>query len=158
MKLSDLSKQERLAYPGVQRGVRQRLSMADIGAAIRRGGVRIANAPLRELVRAERAIVEYGYQISGRRGQQRIDYTRLPPSLTKLQSAYSFTVELSGTGPSGEKVPNRFVTVSTNRKLRAGEILDAALKSVAVGPSGEGFQAWDAQISFGQQAGALGVL
>ena len=113
--LESLNLRAREAWPFIQAGVRQGLAFSRIDDAIRTGlGTSIRNSVLRELIRREKSIQEYGRALRSLPAGLGIDVTRLPEALTTLRRKYSYNMEVQGFNTATGELMVRNVTLTTD--------------------------------------------
>lgn len=154
----ELTASARLAYPVIQGGVRQGLSIADIGQIVRSSGLRIANDALSQAVALERDLVDRGSRLKFLPLDARPNPENLPEALTEIQRAYSFVVAVTGQVAGGARSQTIHVTVSTDSLLTRREIEDAAISAVEGNAGKYGIQTSGALIESGVRAGAAGIV
>ena len=129
--LLKLSSRARRASPMIRRGVREGVSSRDITRILQKAGLGIRRQTLLDIMRAVGEEAAIGPVLSALGISRRPNPFRLPPALTKIRRAYSFTVRVHGTELDTGITSERFVTVTTDTLLTRGEI--EALADEAIG-------------------------
>lgn len=156
--LATLSGRARLAYPIIQRGVREGLSSRAINTILQDtiGGLR--RTSLLSIMRAERGVALAGSRLQALRRDFTPDPTRLPDSLTKLRRGFSFTVRIRGFDlGTGEDV-TRFVTVALDDPLTRAEIENIGLGFIEEDLERYGVAVTEVLLQRGMKAGEEGTL
>jgi hypothetical protein len=156
--LKTLSAAQRGLYPVLRKAVREDLSIARIGKAVRAQGYHIAENRLRPLIRAERDIVSFGRSLRDLPRSRVIPVTKLPEALTATRRKYSYAVRVEGYMLDTQEQVVKYVQVTTNKRLTRGEVEDSAIVSARSFQSRYGMEVSRAEISFGTRAGEEGVL
>lgn len=110
--IATLPRTARIAFPIIQRGVREGLSSRAIERTIRDAGLQISRS--RGILPAMRAIKELeaqGTRVRFTNRQSAINTTRLPPALTDIATQYSYRVRFTGIDESGNQT-ERYLQVA----------------------------------------------
>ena len=156
--LLGLSSRARRASPIIRRGVREGVSSRALTGILQRAGLGIRRQTLLDIMRLVEGEAAIGPVLSALGINRRPNPLRLPPALTKIRRAFSFTVRVSGldvdTGVSSE----RFVTVTTDTLLTRGEV--EALAEQAIETDRDRYQLRETAflLTGGVRAGAPGLL
>jgi hypothetical protein len=156
--LSSLSLAARLFYPFVQRGVREGISIARIGRAVRAEGFKLANETLRMLVHRERVIWEHGQRLKFVPLGSFVDVSKLPEALTQIRRQFSFMVEVRGTLGTGGQAIIQHVTVASDKPMTRRAILEQAERAMNLGSKRYGIEVSSVELVGGLRAGPAGTL
>ncbi len=110
--LLGLSPRARRASPIIRRGVREGVSSRALTGILQRAGLGIRRQTLLDLMRLMEGEAAIGPVLSALGVNRRPNPLRLPPALTKIRRAFSFTVRVRGVDKDGST--ERFVTVTTD--------------------------------------------
>ena len=156
--LLGLSSRARRASPIIRRGVREGVSSRALTGILQRAGLGIRRQTLLDIMRLVEGEAAIGPVLSALGVNRRPNPLRLPPALTKIRRAFSFTVRVSGldvdTGASSE----RFVTVTTDTLLTRGEIETLASQAIEADRGRYPLQEVEFLLTGGLRSGALGLL
>ena len=119
------------AQPFIRSGVRKGLSAGQIGRALKRQGIGVRRTDLLAAVRHEKGIEVSATRLASIRKDRRFDPTKLPEAATKIRRNYSFTVEVTGLHQPTGKTVTRFVQISLDDVITAGEIEQEAADLMA---------------------------
>lgn len=156
--LTTLSARSRLAYPIIQRGVREGLSSRQIMGVLDRTVGQIRRQSLLDIMRAERGVAASGVSLRALRRNFHPDPRRLPDALTKTLRSFSFTVKISGFDlETGEDVI-QYVNVALDDTMTRGEIENIGLGLIEEEAQRYGFAVTDVLIERGVKAGDPGTL
>ena len=156
--LSGLSLRARRASPIIRRGVREGVSSRALTGILQRAGLGIRRQTLLDIMRLAEGEAAIGPVLSALGVNRRPNPLRLPPALTKIRRAFSFTVRVSGldvdTGASAE----RFVTVTTDTLLTRGEIETLASQAIEADRGRYALMEAEFLLTGGLRSGAPGLL
>lgn len=125
--LSTLPKTARVAYPIIQTGVRRGLSTRAIERAVRAAGLPISRSSILPIRRAILGIEKVGRNLRNVKSAGVINTRRLPESITRIATRYSYTVRIRGRDIQGN-VTERYIQVLTDEsRLTRGEIESRAV-------------------------------
>lgn len=156
--LLGLSSRARRASPLIRRGVREGVSSRALTGILQRAGLGIRRQTLLDIMRLVEGEAAIAPVLSALGLNRRPNPLRLPPALTKIRRAFSFTVRASGTDTSTGVLREQFVTVTTDTLLTRGEIEDLAQQ--AIEREGDPYNLIMAsfQLTGGLRSGAPGLL
>lgn len=120
--LLGLSSRARRASPLIRRGVREGISSRQLTSILQKAGLGIRRQVLLDIMRLVGEEAAIGPVLSALGLNRRPNPLRLPPALTKIRRAFSFTVRVSGLDVETGVTRERFVTVTTDTLLTRGEI------------------------------------
>lgn len=156
--LLKLAPRARRASPIIRRGVREGISSRALTGILQRAGLGIRRQTLLDLMRLYEGEAAIGPVLSALGLNRRPNPFRLPPALTKIRRAFSFTVRVRGADIDTGLVTEQFVTVTTDTLPTRGEI--EALASQAIEADLDRYQiiVSDILLTGGVRAGIPGVL
>lgn len=130
--LGTLQPAQRESYPFVRRGVKESLSIAVIGRAIRNGGLAISNSVLSEMVRRERDIVAHVGNLRLLGPNRLPNPLKLPEALTRIDKRYSIEVKLGERYLPTGKTESVYATITSNTLL-SNSMIDKAVDKIYQG-------------------------
>ncbi len=153
-----VSPRARRASPLIRRAVREGVSSRRLMDILQEAGLGIRRQTLLDLMRleAERAVM--GPVLSALRLDRMPNPMRLPPALTKIRRAYSFTVRVRGVDFDTGITVEQFVQVTTDQLLTRGEIESLANLAIEKDLDRYALTVSDLLLIGGQRAGAPGLL
>ena len=152
------SARARRASPMIQRGVREGISSRQLMGVLQKAGLGIRRQVLLDLMRLYGDEVAIGPVLSALGLNRRHNPFRLPPALTKIRRAYSFTARVRGSEVDTGTVTEQFVTVTTDTLLTRGEIEELAGQAIEAGQDRYQLVVTDILLTGGLRAGAPGLL
>lgn len=156
--LARQSARARRASPLVRRGVREGVSSRQIMGILQKAGLGIRRQTLLDMMRLIEGEVAIGPVLSALGINRRPNPFRLPPAITKIRRAFSFTVRVRGletdTGISSEQ----FIQVTTDTLLTRGEIEALAQQAIEADMNRYKLSVSDVLLIGGTRAGAPGTL
>ena len=156
--LLGLSSRARRASPIIRRGVREGVSSRALTGILQKAGLGIRRQTLLDIMRLMEGEAAIGPVLSALGLNRRPNPLRLPPALTKIRRAFSFTVRARGLDADTGASVERFVTVTTDTLLTRGEIEALAEQALeGEGPSGS-LLSFEVLLTGGVRSGAAGVL
>lgn len=156
--LSTLTKRARLAYPIIQRGVREGLSSRAISNTLKAGGVGIRRNTLLDIMRRERDVWEHGQNLRYLPLDRRPNPSRLPEALTRIRRNYSYEVFVTGIDTSMGVPRGQYVTVASSKLLTRREAETLAIEYAGGIHESGGIEIEKAQLNNILRAGPLGTL
>ena len=120
--LTRQSLRARRAWPIIQRGVREGISSRALTGVLQRAGLGIRRQTLLDIMRLAEGEFAIAPVLSALGLDRRPNPLRLPPAITKIRRAFSFTVRVLGADSDTGLEIEQFVTVSTDTLLTRGEI------------------------------------
>lgn len=156
--LLGLSSRARRASPIIRRGVREGVSSRAMSGILQRAGLGIRRQTLLDIMRLMGEEAAIGPVLSALGLNRRPNPLRLPPALTKIRRAFSFTVRVSGVDVETGVGSERFITVTTDTLLTRGEV--EALAEQAIETDRDRYQLRETEflLTGGLRAGAPGLL
>ncbi len=156
--LLGLSPRARRASPIIRRGVREGISSRALTGILQRAGLGIRRQTLLDIMRLVEGEAAIGPVLSALGLNRRPNPLRLPPALTKIRRAFSFTVRALGVDVETGVSREQFVTVTSDTLLTRGEI--EALAEQAIETDRDRYQLRETQFQLtgGVRAGAAGLL
>jgi len=148
----------RLAYPIVQRGVREQLTTTAIIDVLKAGGLSFRRTDMLRMVRLERGIEETSSRLRFVALDKRPDPSRLKEAAGRMRRQFSFVVEVEGRDMLTDSVLKRHVTISTDSLLTRAEIEAAAMETLEEDEYAEEFEAQKPMLVRGVKAGVFGTL
>jgi len=148
----------RLAYPIVQRGVREQLTSTAIIDVLSAGGLTFRRSEMLRMVRLERGIEETSSRLRFMRPDARPDPSRLKEAAGRTRRQFSFVVEVEGRSLLTDSALKRHVTISTDSLLTRREIEEAAMETLEEDEYAEEFEAQRPVLVRGVKAGVFGTL
>ncbi len=112
----------RRASPMIRRGVREGVSSRQLMGILQKAGLGIRRQTLLDIMRLMEGEAAIGPVLSALGINRMPNPLRLPPALTKIRRAFSFTVRVRGSVETTGEPIERFVTVTTDTLLTRGEI------------------------------------
>ena len=116
------SPRARRASPIIRRGVREGISSRALTGILQRAGLGIRRQTLLDLMRLIEGEIAIAPILSALGLNRRPNPLRLPPAITKIRRAFSFTVRVRGADSDTGIETEQFVTVTTDTLLTRGEI------------------------------------
>ena len=156
--LLGLSLRARRASPIIRRAVREGVSSRQLTKILRDAGLGIRRQTLLDLMRKETERALMGPVLSALRLDRMPNPMRLPPALTKIRRAYSFTVRVRGTEFESGISMEQFVTITTDKLLTRGEIESLANLVMEKDLNRYGLDVTELLLIGGQRAGPEGLL
>lgn len=156
--LQTLSARARLAYPIIQRGVREGLSSRQIMGVLDKTVGQIRRQSLLDIMRAERNVAATTAPLRAMRRSFTPDPRRLPDALTKLRRPFSFSVEIGGFDLSTGEDVTRYVNVSLDDPLTRAEIEAIGLEFIEEDMERYGLAVTSVLLHRGVKAGVEGTL
>ncbi len=156
--LLGLSSRARRASPLIRRGVREGISSRALTGILQRAGLGIRRQTLLDLMRLMEGEAAIGPVLSALGMGRRPNPFRLPPALTKIRRAYSFTVRVRGAELDTGVLTEQFVTVTTDTLLTRGEIEALAAQAIETDQDRYKLVVSDILLTGGLRAGAPGLL
>ena len=156
--LLKLSPRARRASPMIRRGVREGVSSRQLMGVLQKAGLGIRRQVLLDMMRMMQGEAAIGPVLSALGIGRRPNPFRLPPALTKIRRAYSFTVRVLATEPDTGIGTERFVTVTTDTVLTRGEIEELAGQAIEADTNRYPVVYTDTLLVGGLRAGAPGLL
>ena len=153
-----LSSRARRASPMIRRGVREGVSSRQLTSILQKAGLGIRRQTLLDLMRLYGEEAAIGPVLSALGIGRRPNPFRLPPALTKIRRAYSFTVRIHETELDTGITSDRFVTVTTDTLLTRGEIEALADQAIEVDHNRYPLVYTDTLLVGGLRAGPAGLL
>lgn len=120
--LLGLSSRARRASPLIRRGVREGVSSRALTGILQRAGLGIRRQTLLDIMRLMEGEAAIGPVLSALGLNRRPNPLRLPPALTKIRRAFSFTVRALGSDAATGVEREQFITVTSDTLLTRGEI------------------------------------
>ena len=156
--LLGLSDRARRASPIIRRGVREGIGSRALTGILQRAGLGIRRQTLLDIMRLMEGEAAIGPVLSALGLNRRPNPLRLPPALTKIRRAFSFTVRIRGVDVDTGALSERFVTVTTDTLLTRGEL--EALASQAIEDDQDRYKLVVSEILLtgGVRSGVAGVL
>jgi hypothetical protein len=152
-----LTRAARIAMPFIERGVAEGLSSRSIERAIRAGGLAAPRRQvLLDIMRGYREIAERSSVLKYLKLENRPDVSRMASALTRIQRAYSFTMEVRGVISGTNEPLVRHVTVSSDSVLTRGEMEESAATAVLSGQERYGIEVTQILPIRAVKAGSLG--
>ena len=148
----------RRASPLIRRAVREGVSSRQLTQILRDAGLGIRRQTLLDLMRHESERILTGPVLSALRLDRMPNPMRLPPALTKIRRAYSFTVRVRGEEFGTGIKMEQFVTITTDKLLTRGEIESLANLVVEKDLERYGLDIATVTLIGGQRAGPEGLL
>ncbi len=156
--LLGLSSRARRASPLIRRAVREGVSSRQLTGILQKAGLGIRRQTLLDIMRLMEGEAAIGPVLSALGLNRRPNPLRLPPALTKIRRAFSFTVRALGVDVETGVASERFVTVTSDTLLTRGEI--EALAEQAIEGDRDRYQLRETEflLTGGLRAGAPGLL
>lgn len=120
--LAGLSLRARRASPIIRRGVREGVSSRQLTQILQKAGLGIRRQTLLDIMRLVEGEAAIAPVLSALGINRRPNPLRLPPAITKIRRAFSFTVRVSGLDTDTGGALEQFVTVTSDTLLTRGEI------------------------------------
>lgn len=156
--LLGLSPRARRASPIIKRGVREGVSSRALTGILQRAGLGIRRQTLLDLMRLAGEEAAIGPVLSALGINRRPNPLRLPPAITKIRRAFSFTVRALGTDVDTGASVEQFVTVTTDTLLTRGEIESLAEQAIEADRGRYPFRDVEFLLTGGLRSGAPGLL
>ncbi len=156
--LLGLSSRARRASPLIRRGVREGVSSRALTGILQRAGLGIRRQTLLDLMRLMEGEAAIGPVLSALGIGRRPNPLRLPPALTKIRRAFSFTVRVRGAELDTGLATEQFVTVTTDTLLTRGEIEALAAQAIETDQDRYKLVVTDILLTGGLRAGIPGLL
>ena len=128
--LLKLSPRARRASPLIRRGVREGVSSRQMTRILQKAGLGIRRQTLLDIMRLMEGEAAIGPVLSALGINRLPNPMRLPPALTKIRRAFSFTVRVRGLDVESGISSERFVTVTTDTLLTRGELEALAQEAI----------------------------
>ena len=152
------SSRARRASPMILRGVREGISSRQLMGVLQKAGLGIRRQVLLDLMRLYGDEVAIGPVLSALGINRFPNPMRLPPALTKIRRAYSFTVRVRGAELDTGLETEQFVTVTSDTLLTRGEIEALADQAIEADRSRYNLIVADLLLTGGLRAGTPGRL
>jgi hypothetical protein len=156
--LSRLSPRARRASPIIRRGVREGVSSRELTRVLQQAGLGIRRQVLLDIMRAMSDEAAIGPVLSALGIGRMPNPLRLPPAITKIRRAFSFTVRVRGLETDTGLTAEQFVQVTTDTLLTRGEIEALAQQAIETDLNRYKLTVSAVQLMGGVRAGAPGVL
>lgn len=156
--LLGLSSRARRASPIIRRGVREGVSSRQMTRILQKAGLGIRRQTLLDMMRMIEGEVAIGPVLSALGINRFPNPMRLPPALTKIRRAYSFTVRVRGSEIDTGAATEQFVTVTSDTLLTRGEIEALANQAIETDLDRYKLVVTDTLLTGGLRAGAPGLL
>lgn len=156
--LLGLSARARRASPIIRRGVREGVSSRALTGILQKAGLGIRRQTLLDIMRLMEGEAAIGPVLSGLGLNRRPNPLRLPPALTKIRRAFSFTVRIQGVDVETGVGSQRFITVTTDTLLTRGEIEALAEQAIETDSDRYKLVVSNILLTGGVRAGAAGLL
>lgn len=156
--LLGLSPRARRASPIIKRGVREGVSSRALARVLQASGLGIRRQTLLDLMRLAGEEAAIGPVLSALGINRRPNPLRLPPAITKIRRAFSFTVRVRGADIDSGALIEQFVTVTTDTLLTRGQIEAQARLAIEADRGRYPFGITDSLLTGGLRAGAPGLL
>ena len=156
--LLGLSPRARRASPIIRRGVREGVSSRALTGILQRAGLGIRRQTLLDIMRLVEGEAAIGPVLSALGLNRRPNPLRLPPALTKIRRAFSFTVRALGTDVDTGASIEKFVTVTSDTLLTRGEIEALASQAIETDTDRYKLVVSNILLTGGLRAGAPGLL
>lgn len=153
-----LAPRARRASPIIRRGVREGISSRALTGILQRAGLGIRRQTLLDIMRLMEGEAAIGPVLSALGLNRRPNPLRLPPALTKIRRAFSFTVRVRGVDVETGATSESFVTVTTDTLLTRGEIEALAAQAIEVDQQRYQLVVSDLLLTGGVRSGLAGVL
>ncbi len=131
--LAGLSARARRASPMIRRGVREGISSRQLTSILQKAGLGIRRQTLLDIMRLMEGEAAIAPVLSALGINSFPNPLRLPPALTKIRRAFSFTVRASGLDADTGAAAEQFVTVTSDTLLTRGEIEALAEQAIESG-------------------------
>ena len=156
--LLKLSSRARRASPMIRRGVREGVSSRQMTRILQKAGLGLRRQTLLDIMRVMGEEAAIGPVLSALGVGRRPNPFRLPPAITKIRRAFSFTVRVQGLETDTGAPVERFVTVTSDTLLTRGEI--EALAEQAIETDLDRYKISESAflLTGGMRAGAPGLL
>ena len=148
----------RRASPIIRRGVREGISSRALTGILQRAGLGIRRQTLLDIMRLVEGEIAIGPVLSALGLNRRPNPLRLPPAITKIRRAFSFTVRVRGADLDTGIETERFVTVATDTLLTRGEIEALAEQAIESDLSRYKIIVSEFLLTGGLRSGAPGLL
>jgi hypothetical protein len=156
--IAGLTRAARIAYPFIERGVREGLSSRAIENAIRAGGL---SAPRRsvllEVIRGIKGVEASAGRIENVRRSFKPSPELHAPALTKIRRAYSYTLEVTGSSIGTGMPLTQHIQITSDTPLSALEREEAAAEALSAGESRYGIEVDKIKTTRALRAGSQGV-
>ena len=156
--LLGLSLRARRASPIIKRGVREGVSSRQLASILQKSGLGIRRQTLLDLMRLAGDEAAIGPVLSALGINRRPNPLRLPPAITKIRRAFSFTVRVRGLDTDTGIASERFVTVTTDTLLTRGEVEALASQAIETDRDRYNLRETEFLMTGGVRAGAPGLL
>lgn len=156
--LAGLSLRARRASPIIRRGVREGVSSRQLTSILQKAGLGIRRQTLLDIMRLVEGEAAIGPVLSALGINRRPNPLRLPPAITKIRRAFSFTVRVRGLETDTGAALEQFVTVTSDTLLTRGEIEALAEQAVERAVDRYNLSLSDTLLMGGVRAGAPGLL
>lgn len=156
--LLGLSARARQASPIIRRGVREGISSRALTGILQRAGLGIRRQTLLDIMRLMEGEAAIGPVLSALGLNRRPNPLRLPPALTKIRRAFSFTVRVQGVDVDTGAFSESFVTVTTDTLLTRGEIEALAEQAIETDSDRYKIVVSNLLLTGGVRSGLAGVL
>ncbi len=153
-----VSSRARRASPMVRRGVREGISSRKIMGILQKAGLGMRRQVLLDMMRLMEGEAAIGPVLSALGINRFPNPMRLPPALTKIRRAYSFTVRVRGSVEDTGAPIEQFVQVTTDTLLTRGEIEALADQAIEADRGRYNLVVSDLLLVGGVRAGAPGLL
>ena len=153
-----LSSRTRRASPIIRRGVREGIGSRALTGILQRAGLGIRRQTLLDIMRLMDGEAAIGPVLSALGLNRRPNPLRLPPALTKIRRAFSFTIRVQGVDVDTGAFSESFVTVTTDTLLTRGELEALAEQAIEADRGRYGIVVSDLLLTGGVRAGLAGVL
>lgn len=152
------SSRARRASPIIRRGVREGISSRALTGILQRAGLGIRRQVLLDIMRLMEGEAAIGPVLSALGINRRPNPLRLPPALTKIRRAFSFTVRVQGVDVETGAFSESFVTVTTDTLLTRGELEALAGEAIEADRGRYGISVSNLLLTGGVRSGLAGVL
>jgi hypothetical protein len=142
----------------IRRGVREGVSSRQLTSILQKAGLGIRRQTLLDLMRLYEGEAAIGPVLSALGVNRFPNPMRLPPALTKIRRAFSFTVRVRGSVEDTGAPTEQFVTVTSDTLLTRGEIEALADQAIEADRGRYNLVVSDLLLTGGLRAGAPGLL
>lgn len=155
--LLGLSARARRASPIIRRAVREGISSRALTGILQKAGLGLRRQTLLDIMRLVEGEIAIGPVLSALGVNRLPNPLRLPPALTKIRRAFSFTVRVRGLDADTGATIERFVTIATDTVLTRGELEELAADAIDRGQDRYKLSATEFLLTGGLRTGTPGV-
>ena len=138
--------------------MREGVSSRSLTEILQKAGLGIRRQTLLDIMRLMEGEAAIGPVLSALGINRRPNPLRLPPALTKIRRAFSFTVRVLGVDVDTGATSESFVTVTTDTLLTRGEIEALAEQAIETDQDRYKLQVTSLLLTGGVRSGIAGVL